>query len=280
MASGARVRPPQSRGFSTFNHQETLWRAVPEHYRRIDRLLQDNDMAPLPADAAPVRISSWMGGDRDGNPNVTAGVTGRVVALLRSRAAELYYGEIDTLLFELTHNGPISEEMRALVQASAAAAEDGPERGNKFFTPHSGYGVAKIFQTGVPEDEPYRIVLMALRRRLFKTKSMMDRLYMGEATLEQAGADPDVIQRSAQLLEPLQVRSPPTSPDLIPISPRSSRCLLGPRQVMHRSLVAVGDAILAEGKLPDLQPPPPLPVATPPVTLATPARRPQARCSI
>ena len=74
------------------------------------------------------------------------------------------------------------------------------ERGNKFFTPHSGYGVAKIFQTGVPEDEPYRIVLMALRRRLFKTKSMMDRLYMGEATLEQAGADPDVIQRSAQLL--------------------------------------------------------------------------------
>ena len=47
---------------------------MPEHYRRIDRLLQDNDMAPLPADAAPVRISSWMGGDRDGNPNVTAGV--------------------------------------------------------------------------------------------------------------------------------------------------------------------------------------------------------------
>ena len=122
MASGARVRPPQSRGFSTFNHQETLWRAVPEHYRRIDRLLQDNDMAPLPADAAPVRISSWMGGDRDGNPNVTSTVTRRVVTLLRSRAAEMYYKEVDTLLFELTHNGPISAEMAELVAACKAGA--------------------------------------------------------------------------------------------------------------------------------------------------------------
>ena len=100
--------------------EETLWSAVPEHYRRIDRLLQRNGMEALPADAAPVSISSWMGGDRDGNPNVTAHTTRRVVALLRSRAAEFYYREVDALLYELSHTGPVTDEMAALVAAFVA----------------------------------------------------------------------------------------------------------------------------------------------------------------
>ena len=93
--------------------EETLWKAVPDHYRRIDRLLERNGLSALPHDAAPLQISSWMGGDRDGNPNVTSAVTRRVVTLLRSRAAEFYYKEVDALLFELTHTGPITHEMRA-----------------------------------------------------------------------------------------------------------------------------------------------------------------------
>ena len=46
-----------------------------------------------------------MGGDRDGNPNVTASVTAKVITLLRARAAELYYKEVEKLLFELSHTG-------------------------------------------------------------------------------------------------------------------------------------------------------------------------------
>lgn len=42
-----------------------------------------------------------MGGDRDGNPNVTAKVTSHVVALGRWMAADMYLREVDTLRFEV-----------------------------------------------------------------------------------------------------------------------------------------------------------------------------------
>ena len=211
--------------------EETLWNAVPAHYRRLDRLFQANGLPPLPIEAMPVQISSWMGGDRDGNPNVTSVVTRRVVTLLRSRAAEYYYEEVDRLLMELTHNGPISEEMSALVATCLAGANDDPKSkpagSKKVFTSSPHFGVAKNFQTGVPEDEPYRIVLMAVRRRLYKTKMTMDALYMGEISPAQAAAEKDVYVSKADLLAPLEV--------------------------MYRSLVRVGDAVLAnEGTLLDL----------------------------
>jgi phosphoenolpyruvate carboxylase len=179
--------------------EETLWSAVPAHYRRIDQLLKDNGLPTLSPDAAPVQISSWMGGDRDGNPNVTAPVTRRVVTLLRSRAAKFYYDEVDELLFELTHTGPVTKEMHQAVDACVQA--EGSRTTKKVFGPTAGFGVAKRFQTGVPEDEPYRILLMAVRRRLYKTKEIMDQLYMGEITAAAADAHPDVYKTQVELLE-------------------------------------------------------------------------------
>ena len=57
---------------------------------------------PLPIDATPVRFASWMGGDRDGNPNVTAKVTANVARLGCWMATDLYLREIDALRFELS----------------------------------------------------------------------------------------------------------------------------------------------------------------------------------
>ena len=44
----------------------------------------------LPKNFNPIQFGSWMGGDRDGNPNVTANVTKEVILLSRWEAAKLY----------------------------------------------------------------------------------------------------------------------------------------------------------------------------------------------
>jgi phosphoenolpyruvate carboxylase len=55
---------------------ETLFRAVPEIYRDLDAALSPDDEGRRPPIAPPfIRLGSWVGGDRDGNPAVTAAVT-------------------------------------------------------------------------------------------------------------------------------------------------------------------------------------------------------------
>ena len=50
----------------------------------------------------PVRISSWMGGDRDGNPFVTSKITQQVLYLARWKAADLFLNDIKSLADELS----------------------------------------------------------------------------------------------------------------------------------------------------------------------------------
>jgi phosphoenolpyruvate carboxylase len=55
---------------------ETLFRVVPEIYRDLDAALGPDDAGMRPPIApAFIRLGSWVGGDRDGNPAVTAKVT-------------------------------------------------------------------------------------------------------------------------------------------------------------------------------------------------------------
>jgi phosphoenolpyruvate carboxylase len=87
-------------GFSVI--ENSLWDAVPDFLRDFDTRLQVNYAISLPLDAKPVQFSSWMGGDRDGNPFVTSKVTRQVLLLARKRAAKLFAADIDRLQVELS----------------------------------------------------------------------------------------------------------------------------------------------------------------------------------
>ncbi len=55
---------------------ETLFRLIPELYRELDtRIASGESGARAPLAPAFVRFGSWVGGDRDGNPQITAQVT-------------------------------------------------------------------------------------------------------------------------------------------------------------------------------------------------------------
>lgn len=82
--------------------EQTLWKAVPQYLRRVSNALKRHTGKPLPLTATPIKFGSWIGGDRDGNPNVTAKVTRDVCFLARWIAADLYLREIDGLRFELS----------------------------------------------------------------------------------------------------------------------------------------------------------------------------------
>ncbi|KAI3452973.1 hypothetical protein Pfo_009636 [Paulownia fortunei] len=84
--------------------EQSLWRAVPHYIRRLSNALKKHTGKPLPLTCTPIKFGSWMGGDRDGNPSVTAKVTRDVSLLSRWMAIDLYIREVDNLRFELSMN--------------------------------------------------------------------------------------------------------------------------------------------------------------------------------
>jgi phosphoenolpyruvate carboxylase len=82
--------------------EQSLWHALPHYLRVVDRALAERTGRGLPSGTAPIRFGSWIGGDRDGNPNVTPDVTRRTCLLHRWMAADLYLREIEALRDELS----------------------------------------------------------------------------------------------------------------------------------------------------------------------------------
>ncbi len=149
-------------GFAVIEH--SLWHAVPGYLRRADQALHAATGFHLPLEAAPIRFASWMGGDRDGNPNVTAAVTREVLLLARWMAADLYLRDVDQLAAELSMQ-QANDALRATVGDSA---------------------------------EPYRAVLKTLRERLRATRNW------AQASLSVTQAAPqNVLQDNRELLDPL-----------------------------------------------------------------------------
>ncbi|MBU1331799.1 MAG: phosphoenolpyruvate carboxylase [Gammaproteobacteria bacterium] len=150
-------------GFAVIEH--SLWQALPAVLRKADQALHAVTGLHLPLEAAPIRFASWMGGDRDGNPNVTAAVTREVLLLARWMAADLYLRDVDHLAADLSMQ-QASTELQALAGDSA---------------------------------EPYRQVLKSLRERLRATRQWAQQAL--HTPLEPSSA---VLQNNQELLAPLQ----------------------------------------------------------------------------
>ncbi|MBD1564632.1 phosphoenolpyruvate carboxylase [Vibrio sp. SA48] len=145
--------------------ENSLWQAIPEFLREFDERLDSYLGEGLPIDARPVHISSWMGGDRDGNPFVTHTITREVLLLSRWKAADLYLGDINELVSELSMT-KCSDALRAL------AGED--------------------------EHEPYRAILKRLRTLLTETTEVLEAKINGQQLACKAP-----LQHIDQLWQPL-----------------------------------------------------------------------------
>ena len=82
--------------------EDSLWDTVPRVYKRLNDIFRKNLKKDLPRNFNPIQFGSWMGGDRDGNPNVTAEITKKVILYSRWQAAKLYEKELTKLIQNLS----------------------------------------------------------------------------------------------------------------------------------------------------------------------------------
>nr|GLL43467.1 phosphoenolpyruvate carboxylase 4-like [Ipomoea trifida] len=121
--------------------EQTLWKAVPHYLRRVSNALKKHTGRSLPLTCTPIKFGSWMGGDRDGNPNVTSKVTKDVSLLSRWMAVDLYVREVDSLRFELSMN-QCSGELSRLAH-EILEKENAPEDHNDNWNQHLSWSQAK-----------------------------------------------------------------------------------------------------------------------------------------
>jgi phosphoenolpyruvate carboxylase len=125
-----------------FYFEESLWDVVPRLYREMESgLAAAYPGKDMPAPAF-LRFGSWMGGDRDGNPHVTARVTEVTLRVQKDTALALYAKELEYLKRRLSMTAPAAGLDPALTASLAADATCLPEE-------------AALLQRHFP-DEPFR----------------------------------------------------------------------------------------------------------------------------
>ena len=160
---------------------ETLYTAIPEVYQRIEDVLHPEHAPDEPPVVRPfVRLGTWVGGDRDGNPFVTASVTKKAAGIasehvllgLERTASRVGRG----LTLDATTTPP-SDELLALWQRLRSADED----------------AAKEIAKRSP-NEPHRRILLLIARRIAATRTRdADLAYRDPAQLL---AELEIVQQS------------------------------------------------------------------------------------
>ncbi|RJG17614.1 phosphoenolpyruvate carboxylase [Paenibacillus thiaminolyticus] len=141
-------------GLYYFN--ETLFDVLPEVYQELERCL--DKYYPTQSWHVPtyLRFGSWIGGDRDGNPSVTAEVTWETLQMHRKLAIHKYEERLKELFRRLSFSTSIVQVSDELLQSIAADHENVPLKRTTFWN---------------NEKEPYRMKLIYMFERLH---NMMD----------------------------------------------------------------------------------------------------------
>ncbi len=147
--------------------EDSLWDTIPKVYRRLNSIFLQNMDKGLPKNFNPIEFGSWMGGDRDGNPNVTAEVTRKVILLSRWEAAKLY------------------EKSLTKIIRSYSMMKCSKKISNK---------VGKSF-------EPYRVFLRPLRDKLRITHRSIEQHLVNNKPLDQK----KLLSSREEILKPLRV---------------------------------------------------------------------------
>ncbi|SNU02139.1 Phosphoenolpyruvate carboxylase, type 1 [Ruaniaceae bacterium KH17] len=166
---------------------ETLYTVVPRMYRYVDDALQKDDAGRAAPVVSPfIRLGTWVGGDRDGNPFVTASVTMKASAIAADhvlRGMEKTAERIARAMTLDSDETPPSAGLTALWQRLALV--DGE--------------VASETQVRAP-NEPHKQVLTLIARRIAATRTrdadlayaepseLIDELKIVQDSLRAAGA--------------------------------------------------------------------------------------------
>ena len=122
-------------------YEATFLREIPRLYAELEERLGGRAVAPF------LRMGHWIGGDRDGNPNVTATTMRRALARQAEVAIRFYLREVHALGTELSMSQQLAPVTPAMAELAARSPDHNPHRA----------------------DEPYRRVLIGLYARLAAT---------------------------------------------------------------------------------------------------------------
>jgi len=140
---------------------ETLFEVLPSVYEELERCLEKYYPEEKWHVPTYLRFGSWIGGDRDGNPSVTADVTWQTLKMQRNLVIHKYENSVRELSRQLSFSTTIvdvSEELLASIRDDAANVE------------------LRTVEAWTNDKEPYRV---KLRYVLQKLKNMREDEFEG-----------------------------------------------------------------------------------------------------